>query len=370
MLKKFLSGKDIFIAFEDVISEWNFNDQVKSILVLTADGTVVSKDKYDTVLLACKKPVLGGIFPEIVFEGKRYSSGTIMIGLPHEMDVTIIRDFSSASSVSASIESQYSNVDPHNKSLFIFSDCLIKDKSFLFDTLFNLFGSQPNYIGAGAGSLKFETFPCVYTNQGVLSSVAIVGIYNSNINIGVAHGWQEISEPLKVTEAESNRIISLDWKPAMEVYKSIIESHSGKLFDYSDFISSVKSYPFGISKLDSEMVVRDPFMHEEGSIYVLDKILQGSFVRILYGNKDLLIKGAKSAFERANEENLDKKSEIFIVDCISRVLFLDENYQEELNALDPDNTSFGVLSLGEIANNGDTYLEVYNKTAVVSLLHE
>ena len=54
-----------------------------------------------------------------------------------------------------------------------------------------------------------------------------------------------------------------------------------------------------------------------------------------------------------------------IINCISRVLFMEDDYEKELEILDPTNSSFGACTFGEVANSGDSFLEIYNKTAVV-----
>ena len=57
------------------------------------------------------------------------------------------------------------------------------------------------------------------------------------------------------------------------------------------------------------------------------------------------------------------------MDCISRVLFLEGDFDLEMKAARiPDLPMVGVLSIGEIANSGQDYLEFYNKTAVVALV--
>ncbi len=67
-------------------------------------------------------------------------------------------------------------------------------------------------------------------------------------------------------------------------------------------------------------------------------------------------------------------SECFIVDCISRVLFLGNDFTKELSQVakivrgkHEDVEIFGVLSLGEISSYDKGYLEFFNKTIVVSL---
>jgi len=54
-------------------------------------------------------------------------------------------------------------------------------------------------------------------------------------------------------------------------------------------------------------------------------------------------------------------------------LFLDQDFNQELENVHRfvnDVPFFGVLSLGEIANNGNDYLEFYNKTAVVACFYD
>ena len=253
----------------------------------------------------------------------------------------------------------------------MFIDALLEDKEVIFDALYNEYGTLPKYIGGGAGSLKFESFPCLYSNEGIFSSGVILGVCPFKTEIGVAHGWKEICSPMKVTEVEKNRIKSLDWKPAMEIYQEIVEEHSKTSFNHSDFFNSSKSYPFGISKLNAEKVVRDPFKQEEGTIYTLDSIDLGSYVTVLYGSKDSLLEGAQTAFNNAHKtEEFNEDKQLIIIDCISRVLFLGDHFDEEIVHLDPKSNGFGALTLGEIANNGDSYLEVFNKTAVVCALNE
>jgi hypothetical protein len=61
-----------------------------------------------------------------------------------------------------------------------------------------------------------------------------------------------------------------------------------------------------------------------------------------------------------------------IVDCISRFLFLEEDFEKELINIKtqfPQNSQFwGVLTLGEIANESKENIEFYNKTCVVGAL--
>jgi hypothetical protein len=52
-------------------------------------------------------------------------------------------------------------------------------------------------------------------------------------------------------------------------------------------------------------------------------------------------------------------------------MFLEEDFSQELEAiktLAPESNMFGVLSIGEVANNSYRYIEVFNKTCVIGAI--
>jgi hypothetical protein len=188
-------------------------------------------------------------------------------------------------------------------------------------------------------------------------------------SIGVAHGWRSISDAFKVTEAIGNRIITLDWRPAFDVYREVVEQHSGLSFASLPFFDIAKAYPFGIAKLDSEMVVRDPMQEQRGELICIGEVPKGAFVHILYGRPDTVIEAAGHALNLARLDFTPGNPGLMLfVDCISRVLFLGEEFNQEISAVACDELPMvGALTLGEIANNGHDYLEFYNKTSVIGL---
>jgi hypothetical protein len=64
-----------------------------------------------------------------------------------------------------------------------------------------------------------------------------------------------------------------------------------------------------------------------------------------------------------------------VADCVSRGLFLGERLGDELGAIVDGLGSgaprpVGMLTLGEISSQGEGYLEFFNKTSVVAVVHE
>jgi len=153
-----------------------------------------------------------------------------------------------------------------------------------------------------------------------------------------------------------------------------VEAHSGKTFTADNFFSIAKGYPFGINKLGGEVVVRDPLTTDgRKGLICVGEVPTGSFVHLLNGTPDTLIAAALKARQLAEEtccKSESEKAPVLFIDCISRVLFLEEQITEELAVVAGKGELFGAMTLGEIANNGRDYLEFYNKTSVVALLND
>lgn len=352
---------------------------LESFVLLSCDANHWPIDEVNSILKASKAPIFGGIFPQIIYEQSHHERGFILIGLYHVPVWQMVDGLSQSESkgIDMQVETLSSAWEAlaGDVTLFVVVDGLAKSIAKLIESLFFNFGLVHNFIGGGAGSLSFEQKPCVITPDGIKKDCALIVRLQALSGLGVSHGWQPISEPMKVTHSEQNRVISLDWKPAFQQYRQIVEAHSGLVFNDQNFFDIAKSYPFGISKLDAEMVVRDPLMlNDVQDIVCVGDVPQNVFVKVLTGTKESLIAAAQDASNKAKvsyEHVSEKPPELTLfIDCISRVLFLGKSIDDELNVIASETSVVGALTLGEIANTGQDYLEFYNKTAVVCLLSE
>ena len=355
-------------AIENVLK----NESVKGLLILACDNNGFTPANIDKHLKNINAPIFGGIFPQIISGNEKLERGTIVAGLSKKTDVHIVHNLSDASIEYEEMLDEQIPDTHKSKTMFVFVDGFSKRISALIDSLFNIFGLEFNYIGGGAGSLNMQQKPCLFTNNGLLMDSAVLALLDIESGIGVCHGWEEISGPYKVTESDRTEIKSLDWKPAFEVYREVVEKHSKKTISKDNFFDIAKCYPFGISRLGTEKIVRDPFVvGKDDSLICVGEVPEEAFVHILTGDTSSLVKAAGKALtlgEDAFHEKAENKTILFM-DCISRVLFLENNFKGELNAVYNEKTPLiGALTIGEIANSGKDYLEFYNKTSVVGVI--
>lgn len=364
----YLLRSDNTISLNNCLKKIENNNTVKSVLLFIADEDSYNNTSLTSVLTNFTKPIIGGIFPELIFKGERKQTGILIVPLAFELNTQIIKLSDSPDLTFKQLEKVQKNSTNTSSSLFVFFDALGKGKSEFIESLFNFFGVNPTYIGAGAGSLNFKSFPCIFHNTGIHENVAVIGWAKKEVSIGVAHGWEPISKPLKVTETYRNEVISINWEPAFEVYKKIVEQHSGEVFNKTNFFDIAKSYPVGISKIEAEKVVRDPFKKVNNTIHFVSSIKKGEYIEVLHGNTSSLLKSASTAILSSMDKWGNKPiNSVFCIDCISRALFMNEDFNKELEIIDNQASTSGILGIGEIANSGDSFLEVYNKTIAVAI---
>lgn len=359
---------------KSIIQKLEANEQINGIMIYTCDTNQFQETEFNSMLISMKKQVFGGIFPSIIYDGKYRDKGSIVIGFDVPVSTQIIHDMNgSFEALQIELES-FCLMMGEGKTFLLNLDGMSEGIEIFKEELFYTLGLSKNYIGGGAGSIVSGRKPCVITNEGLLMDAAVIALVDVYSGIGVSHGWENVTRPVKVTESVGNRIISIDWEPALEVYQKEVENLLDKKLTLEELIDVSKGYPFGVSKLDNEMVVRDPFIFQDSSIVCVGAIPQNDFVYILTGDKESIIGGARKAKELAEEafkkEQTDKSinsSVTLLIDCISRKQFLGDDFEEELKAIGGEGL-LGALSLGEIANTGKSYLEFYNKTAVVGIL--
>jgi hypothetical protein len=349
-----------------VLDEYQTREAIQSILLFCADREAPSTQELEDVLAFNKKALIGGIVPEVISEGTRFEKGFLLMGLSNELDTFVFEDKDSIHSFIDEVKDVQAKNESDYFTLFTFVDAFWLKKKYFLSKLYDHLGPFVNYLGGGAGSLSFQSKPCIFHNQKVYHNAAVLALMKKQTAIGVAHGWKSISDPIKVTETQGNEIISLNWKPAFEVYQQLIYSHSQQTITEDNFFEIAKSYPLGLVRFGDEMIIRDPYATLGGNLKIVDEVPFGEYIRIMNGDMESLLSGARKAFVDSSKFDFTDEIEKFCVDCISRVLFMNKDFNKELLILNQSKPANGILSIGEIANPGNSTLEIFNKTVVVA----
>jgi len=356
-----------FDEFVENLQQIEIDKKVKSVMILMTDDEHFSPELVNPVLQSFSKSIVGGVFSDIIVRCKIKSSGVLLLPLPFDLQSQVF-SFDDEQNYLSKMESNYSANLPDSGTVIIFTDAFVTGKNQFIESLYDFFGNAFNFIGGGCGTTSFKSSKNVVHNSGMHTNSAVVGMTDQCFSIGIAHGWNPITKPMKATEVEFNEVISINWEPAFDVYKQEVEEHSGLVFDYNNFAEIAKSYPIGLIKIDGETVIRDPFQVKGKTIHFLDLIDTGQYFSIMHGDVASLLAAASEAKGQCMTtfEGEEDNGYLFCIDCSSRGQFLAGMFAQELKEISGDQTLYGALTFGEIANVGDSFLEIYNKTVIVA----
>ena len=246
--------------------------------------------------------------------------------------------------------------------VFVLPDGFASNVSEFLRGMHNFLGSDFNYIGGGSGdNLKFyKTYQ--FTNDGIESdSAAIAVIKDSKFKLGAEHGWEPQTLPLTVTHAEGKVVYELDGIPAFKRYAEVVDGVNKENFPYYGMKS-----PLGIPIADNSFLIRDPIMvNEDDSITFVTEIPNNTMAVVMDGEVNKLI----NASEKTITDTSNSGSAIFLFECISRYLLMEEAFQEELDRIVSAADGIpviGILSFGEVSSVTGVPL-LYNKTTAVAV---
>ncbi|OHX66102.1 FIST signal transduction protein [Flammeovirga pacifica] len=355
----------------------NFKDQLKTQKLQSKEADVVylflitenDNQHIPQLIEYCNSlgiSFFGGFFPKIIYKNTIYDDGFICYPIHTKNKPIIVSNNKPFDKNSLK--------DTHEKDIFLMFDGLSPYFQNIIEDLYFKLGSDYTIFGGGSGPLSLEQQLCVFDNNGIYKDCGILCSTSKKFNTSVQHGWKRKYGPLIATKTEKNWIFELNWRNAFEVYKEVIDNQA---LNTETFFEISKNHPFGVMKEGHEDIIREPiFVNNKGSIKSIGDIMENSVLYIMTAEKEDLIKATEKA--AASIASQAKNPQVFMVDCISRYLFLGNDYQKEIDActekLKINNEVkplIGVLSLGEISSTEKNQMvEYFNKTIVVNAIEE
>lgn len=366
---KFFRGREL-AGWRPFLEELS-KDSATGILLFVAEETPFDYEQIQPLLKEMKLVVWGGIFPAVIYDGSPHKQGVVGCALKSPISIEVIKNLSK---FSGSFPEDF--ISKNTESLLILNDSWADNIPLLIETLYEISHKEMTFIGGGAGSLTELTLPSLFTRDDFFAGGAIIAAVEDYIAMGINHGWQPIHGPVIASSVSGRILKSINWEPALKYYKNIVEKDTGIKLTADNFLEVAKSYPFGLLKYDNEIILRVPIrVDAENNLFLADEMPKNSILMITKGYPEKLIEAAGMAAEQARVafESKKKKSpnNALIIDCITRVLFLENRFEDELKIIQEKVGAgvflFGFLSLGEIASTGDKYIELHNKTVVIGM---
>jgi hypothetical protein len=338
--------------------------------LLLADDGRPDLEELVAAVAATGRPFFGGFFPGLIADGRHHGQGALIDHMPLHMPPAVIGGLGAATIELPEALAALGLAAPDPLTCIVLADGLTPRLSPALKALQNGMGPTAHFFGGGAGSLSLQQEPCVFTAEGVFQDAVVVACAKRASSLGVRHGWRNLMGPVIATRTDGNIVAELDWEPAIDLYRTVVEADSGRELTADGFFDIAKSYPFGMHRDGDEPIIRDPIAVDgEGRLRCVAEVPQNAVMAIMKGEPQALVDAARLAAADA-AAGAGPDARFWVVDCISRTIFLGEGFGGELAAvaevIDGDTGRMqGLLTLGEIASLGDGTLSFFNKTIVV-----
>jgi hypothetical protein len=262
---------------------------------------------------------------------------------------------------------------PVYRSALILTDALAGHADELIEQLTVLTGGNYQFFGGGAGDdANFrKTLVFCGTDASSDAVVALEILSSKPLGIGVQHGWKPASEPMRVTEAEAGKLISLNATPAVEVFEDHARE-TGQQFNRNDPIPFFLHNILGIDTGQGYRLRVPLSVNDDGSISCAAEVPTGATVCIMSTDTrsagEAAAIAARSAIERLNGH---EPHVALFFDCVATRLRLGREFTSELKAVEQvlGAARFaGCNTYGQVARAEGQFGGFHNCTAVVCVI--
>lgn len=256
------------------------------------------------------------------------------------------------------------------RSALVLTDALAGYAEELIENLTLATAGRYQLFGGGAGDdAQFSRTHVFYgTEVFTNAAVALEILSNKPLGIGVQHGWEPVGKPMRVTQAEGTRIVSLNAMPAAEMFTRHGEA-TGQAFDRTEPLPFFLHNILGIDT-GSGFKLRVPLrVEDDGSVLCAAKIPTGATVQFMSTSSMSAADAAARATESALERLGGNPPEVALFfDCVATRLRMGGKFGLELQALQEalGTASYaGCNSYGQISRADGQFSGFHNCTAVI-----
>lgn len=260
-------------------------------------------------------------------------------------------------------------------SAMIFADALSGYTDELIGLLTEKTVGKYQFFGGGAGDNANFLRTLVFLDDKSYTDAAVILeiLSNKPVGIGISHGWRPNSNKMRVTEVDGRRLISLNARPAVELYKEHAQK-AGIIFDTKEpipyFLSNILGIEFG-----NEYKLRAPLaIQDDGSIILASDIPVGSYVYIMGSDNESAKQAAIDATNHAISQLGGSIPNVALFfDCVATRLRMGADFDFEVSKVSETLKGVpfaGCNTYGQIARVTGQFSGFQNCSAVVCVIPE
>lgn len=321
----------------------------------------------------------GGIFPAIVSAGDFVSDSGWILPLPAKTAI-VLADALADAPVPA-VEQVFGQIREHLQALpvsevkpvlMLLFDGLLPNIASLLDSLYLKLANRVVYVGANAGNERFEPAPCLFDGERLVSGGMLAVLLQEQQAPALGHGYMAPENALSATSTAGNRIASIDWRPAFEVYGELVGREYGVELTAENFYQYGVHFPFGILQANGDIVLRIPVgLTEDGALLCVGEVPENSLlvvVRAPQADANGCVR--QLAEDLYLQEGSALGRELLLFYCAGRRMHLGDGALLELAALSARTEAScigGALSIGEIGSMRRGGYPMFHNASLVAM---
>lgn len=359
-------------ALSDALAIWRGAQAPQGVLALTPEAEREQIPVLREVCVEAGLQLAGAVFPAVVEGSDFHQRGAWL--LPHGPDVQVrlVADLPeqpelAAARVAAVIEPL---LGASPATLFMIFDAMVPNIGSILDSLYLGLADRVAYAGVNAGSETFQPMPCLFDADRTLGNGLLCLLLPGSRGAAMDHGYLAPKELITATATEGNRIISIEWRPAFEVYQELVGSLYQIGLTRENFYQYAIHFPFGILLANDELVVRIPVaLEEDGSLFCVGEVPANSMLTLLRAPEVDTVRSVRriSSMLSKGFGTLGER-DLLTFYCAGRRLHLGADAASELARLAGEAGAgrlVGALSLGEIGSISEWGYPLFHNATLV-----
>jgi len=212
--------------------------------------------------------------------------------------------------------------------LFLLADGLCGDQMEVIRGAYDVCGAQVPLFGGCAGDdMALQSTRQIHEGSLLTHAVVAAAITSdAPMAIGIAHGWQPLSEPMLVTESHGTTVVTLDDKPALDVYLEAYDAPQEVRDNPDAFFSFAHTRPIGIARrnrTDIRYVYNADY--EKRTLTAFAEVPQGAMASLMQGSCDTVLEATAEVCALAEQSLEGQPARGFMVlECVARKSLLDQ----------------------------------------------
>lgn len=360
------------VSIEQVLDQWFADQTTGGLIALLPEA---EKDQLPILQRVCRErsvPLFGGIFPALIDGARFINHGVCLLPFSAMPPAFLIPAADGAEAIGLAVRRGLATLPAGTAkpTLFLMFDGMLPNIASLLEEIYFALANRVDYAGVNAGSESFQPMPCLF-DQNQLIGAGVMGVLlPGDVKTVLEHGFVQPERAMSATASQGNRVVTIDWRPAFEVYQAVIKTEYGIDLTAENFYQYAVHFPFGILRASGEIVVRIPVaLADDGSLFCVGEVPENSVLVLLKSPEA----GGNACLDRlAKDLNFASAGpsghRLLAFYCAGRRMHLGvaaETELAELCALAQVSELAGALSLGEIGSTQRGGYPVFHNATLV-----